>query len=274
MTAFPDGATDCHAHVFGPLDRFAYIPDRSYTPAECRPADYRSMLEAISVSRGVVVQPSVFGTNNGATLNAIAELGAGRFRGVAVLPPDAPDATFADCDAGGIRGVRLSDLTKGGVSLVHLETMADRLRGSGWHIQLFASFSAQPELAERIRKLPVPVVVDHFGLIDLEGGTDSKGFRVLLALLTDGHGWLKLSAPYLLSRNDPPWTDVDAIALRLVSDCPDRLLWGTDWPHPAATQAPHRTLIRACVDRWASDAATQRRILVDNPAALYGFVDP
>ncbi len=274
MTALPDGAADCHAHVFGPLDRFAFIPDRGYTPAETRPADYRAMLDAIGLSRGVIVQPSVFGTDNGATLDAIAELGIARTRGVAVLPPDTPDATFADFALAGIRGVRLSDLTRGGVSLVHLEAMADRLRGSGWHIQVFANFTAQPKLAQRIRKLFVPVVVDHFGLLDPDAPADSDGFKALRSILIDGHAWLKLSAPYLVSRGGPPWSDVDGIALRLVADCPDRLLWGTDWPHPAAPHPPDPGAIRASIDRWLADAATRRRVLVDNPAALYGFADP
>lgn len=268
------GACDCHAHVFGPLERFAFIEGRSYTPDECLASDYRAMLASIGIERGVIVQPSVFGTDNGATLSAIAELGK-NFRGVAVLPADVEDSVLSDCAAGGIRGVRLSDMTKGGVPLSQLEKMADRLRGSGWHIQVFAEFSKSPDLADRLRSLGVPIVIDHFGMIDPARGIDDPGFHAILALLRDGVGWLKLSGPYLASHQPMPHADMDALAAALVEAAPDRLVWGTDWPHPSCgNKLPDDGALRSLLDRWVPDASIRRRILVDNPAALYSFPPP
>jgi predicted TIM-barrel fold metal-dependent hydrolase len=271
--AVPRGACDCHAHVFGPLDRFSFIGGRGYTPAETLPADYRAVLASLGLDRGVIVQPSVFGTDNGATLNAIAELGA-EFRGVAVLPPDVGDAELVRCAAGGIRGVRLSDLTKGGVSLAHLETMAARLKGSGWHIQIFAALAADPDLPGRIRRLGVPVVIDHLGLLDPRRGTADPAFRAVVDLLRDGLCWMKLSGPYLSSRLPAPHGDTEPLAAALVDAAPGRLVWGTDWPHPMAESVPDDAGLLALLERWAPDPAVRRRILVDNPAALYGFPLP
>lgn len=267
----PRGACDCHAHVFGPLDRFAFIEERSYTPPERLAADYRALLATLGIERGIIVQPSVYGTDNRATLNALAELGDD-FRGVAVLPPDVDDAMLADCAAGGIRGVRLGDLLRGGVPLSNLEAMAARLKGSGWHIQIFAEFSKDPELAGRIRKLGVPVVIDHLGMIEPSAGVADPGVQAILALLRDGHCWVKLSGPYLTSRQPMPHPDVEPLIAALVEQSPDRLLWGTDWPHPSAGATPpdDRALL-VLLDRWVPDPATRKRILVDNPAALYGF---
>lgn len=266
----PPGACDCHAHVFGPLDRFAFSATRSYTPPERLPGDYRAMLETLHVDRGIIVQPSVYGTDNRATLNAIAELG-GNFRGVAVLPPDAADATLADHAAQGIRGVRLSDLTTGGVGLVHLEAMAARLKGSGWHIQIFANVAKDETLAGRIRKLGVPVVIDHFGLIDPAEGVGGRAFNDVAGLLRDGLVWLKLSGPYLFSKGAPSYGDVRPLAAAFVAQSPDRLVWGSDWPHPAAPEPPDDAALLGLLAEWAPDAGARRRILVDNPARLYGF---
>lgn len=274
MHPVPDLACDCHAHVFGPLDRFAFIPERDYTPPERLAADYRAMLKRLGVGRGVIVQPSVYGTDNGATLNALADLGDD-FRGVTVVAPDTSDATFADLSARGVVGVRLSDLTKGGVPLRHLEAMADAISGSGWHIQIFAKFADQPELAARIRRLGVPVVIDHLGMIDPARGTADPAFAALVDLLRDGLCWLKLSGPYLSSRQPAPWPDVDAVAGGFVAACPQRLVWATDWPHPAAgDNPPDDALLIAALERWAPDPAVRKAILVDNPATLYGFAAP
>jgi predicted TIM-barrel fold metal-dependent hydrolase len=268
------GACDCHAHVFGPLDRFAFIEGRSYTPAERLASDYRVMLTSIGIERGVIVQPSVFGTDNSATLNAIAELGKD-FRGVAVLPADAGDSLLSDCATGGICGVRLSDMTKGSVPLSQLEAMADRLKGSGWHIQVFAEFSKSADLSDRLRKLDVPIVIDHFGMVDPTRGTGDPGFQAILALLRDGIGWLKLTGPYLASHLPMPHADLEPFAAALVEGAPDRLVWGTDWPHPSCgDKPPDDGALRSLLDRWAPDLSIRRRILVDNPAALYGFPQP
>jgi len=270
----PRGACDCHAHVFGPLARFAFIPDRSYTPAERLSSDYRAMLDRFGIDRGVIVQPSVYGTDNGATLNAIAELG-GSFRGIAVLPPDVGDKQLAEFNAQGIRGVRLSDIIKGGVPLEHLETMATRLRGGDWHIQVLAEVARDPSLAKRLGTLGVPVVIDLLGLPDPARGVGDPGFQALLSLLRDSDCWLKLSGPYLSSRHAVPYADMTPFAATLVAEVPERLVWATDWPHPAAGDAaPDAAALVALLESWAPDATIRNLILVDNPAKLYGFPSP
>lgn len=266
----PRGACDCHAHIFGPLSRFPYNPARSYTPAERLPCDYAAMLKSIGIDRGVVVQPSVYGTDNRATLNAIAELGAD-FRGVAVLEPDVDDKSLADHAAGGIRAVRLSGITAGGVGLEHLETMAARLKGSAWHIQILANFSKDRDLAARIRKLDVPVVIDHFGVVDASEGVSGQGFRDLLALARSGRCWVKLSALYLVSRQPAPFTDLRPMAEALVAAAPERMIWATDWPHPAAKDPVDGSCLLSLLYEWVPDDAVRHRILVDNPTKLYGF---
>jgi 2-pyrone-4,6-dicarboxylate lactonase len=270
----PVGACDCHAHVFGPLDRFPFIAERSYTPAPKLPSDYHEMLRSIGLTRGVVVQPSVFGTDNAATLNAVKELGP-NYRGIAVLRPEIGDRQLADLTSAGIRGVRLADHTTGGVPLSQLETMAARLKGSGWHIQVFANFSKDRELPVRIAKLGVPVVIDHLGLIDPAAGTNDPGFRAIVALLRDGLAWVKLSGAYISSKEKLPYADVAPIASAYVAAAPDRLVWGSDWPHPAVPGAPpeDRSLLKLLAT-WAPDAATRKQILVDNPATLFGFPSP
>jgi predicted TIM-barrel fold metal-dependent hydrolase len=266
----PRGACDCHAHVFGPEDRFPYSPNRSYTPPERLPAAYGAMLKSIGVDRGVVVQPSVYGTDNRATLNAIAELGSS-FRGVAVLPPDVDDSTLADHAAGGIRGVRLSGITPGGIGLEALEAMSARLKGSGWHIQLLANFTKERNLAGRIRKLGVPVVVDHFGVVAAGEGTAGAGFRDLLGLAREGLCWVKLSGLYLVSQQSTPFADVRPLAEALVSAAPERMLWATDWPHPASKDPVDDRRLLELFAEWVPDESVRTRILVGNPAMLYGF---
>jgi predicted TIM-barrel fold metal-dependent hydrolase len=163
-------------------------------------------------------------------------------------------------------------MTKCGVPLSELESMAARLKGSGWHIQVLAKFSKAPDLAVRLVRLGVPIVIDHFGVTDPERGTGDPGFQAILALLRNGVGWLKLSGPYLASRQPLPHADMEPFAAALVAAAPDRLVWGTDWPHPSCgDKPPNDGALRALLDRWVPDASIRRRILVDNPAALYGF---
>jgi predicted TIM-barrel fold metal-dependent hydrolase len=166
-------------------------------------------------------------------------------------------------------------MTKLGVPLSQLETMADRLRGSDWHIQVFAEFSKSADLADRLRNLGVPIVIDHFGMIDSARGTGDPGFQAMLALLRDGVGWLKLSGPYLSSHQPMPHADMEPFAVALVEAAFDRLVWGTDWPHPSCgDKPPDNGAIRTLLDRWIPDVSIRRRILVDNPAALHGFPQP
>jgi predicted TIM-barrel fold metal-dependent hydrolase len=271
LNIVPEGACDCHAHVFGPLARFPLANGRSYTPPERLPSDYRDMLDRVGLARGVIVQPTVYGTDNRATLAALVELGE-RVRGVAVLPPDTGDNELSALAASGIRGARINAITPGGTSLNQLEALASRLKGSGWHIQIFADFPERLDLIPRIRRLGVPVVIDHLGALGAECGADDPAFAAIVGLLRDGLCWLKLSGPYIVSRQQFPYADVAPVAGGFVEACPGRLVWASDWPHPlAGEKAPGTAELLALLDRWAPEAAVRKRILVDNPAELYGF---
>jgi len=266
----PAGACDCHAHVFWPPARFPFASARSYTPPERLPSDYRAMLQRVGLARGVIVQPTVYGTDNRPTLAALAELGD-RVRGVAVLSPEIADNELSALAASGIRGARINALTPGGTSLDHLEAMAARLKGSGWHIQIFADFPRRPDLIPRIRGVGVPVVIDHLGAIGPELGAGDPAFSGIVGLLRDGLCWLKLSGPYIVSRQHLPYSDIAPVAAGFVEACPERLVWASDWPHPSTNEAPDEADLLTLLDRWAPDAAIRKRILVDNPVELYGF---
>ena len=266
----PAGACDCHAHVFWPPARFPFASARSYTPPERLPSDYRAMLQRVGLARGVIVQPTVYGTDNRPTLAALAELGD-RVRGVAVLSPEIADNELSALAASGIRGARINALTPGGTSLDHLEAMAARLKGSGWHIQIFADFPRRPDLIPRIRGVGVPVVIDHLGAIGPELGAGDPAFSGIVGLLRDGLCWLKLSGPYIVSRQHLPYSDIAPVAAGFVEACPERLVWASDWPHPSTNEAPDEADLLILLDRWAPDAAIRKRILVDDPVELYGF---
>jgi predicted TIM-barrel fold metal-dependent hydrolase len=145
------------------------------------------------------------------------------------------------------------------------------LKGTSWHIQLLANFSKERDLAARIRKLRVPVVVDHFGVVDAGEGVTGQGFRDLLALAADGHCWVKLAGLYLVSKRSAPFADVRPFAEALVAAAPDRVFWATDWPHPASKEPVDDAQLLALLAEWVPDEKLRRRILVDNPATLYGF---
>jgi predicted TIM-barrel fold metal-dependent hydrolase len=265
----PDGACDCHFHVFGPLDRFPYKPDRSFTPSAATVEQYQALMRRLGLSRCVIVQPSVYGTDNACTEAALAALGD-RARGVAVVPADVPEAEVARLDRAGFRGVRLNLLFKGGTSLDALERLAARLAPFRWHIQLLVDGTTLPKLAPRLCALPVPTVIDHMGHMPASLGADHPAFRALIRLLGEGHTWVKLSGAYRIS--EPPFSGAAPIARALLAGAPTRCVWGTDWPHPAYDgPALDDLALLQLVPAWTGDASTIRRLMVDNPAELYRF---
>jgi len=266
------GATDCHAHILGPLRRHGFVADRSYTPPEALLSDYRRLLAVLGVTRAVLVQPSVYGTDNRAMLAAMAEAGAD-FRGVAVVDADVAEGELAVLHAAGVRGVRVNILFRGGVGLDALDGLADRIKDLGWHIQLLIDVSDCADFWRVADRLPVDLVFDHMGHLPAAKGVGDPGFQALLALIREGRAWAKLSGPTRLSAGDgPPWRDVVPFARALVAANPDRLVWGTDWPHVATWGAmPNDGDLLDVLADWVPDAVLRQRILVDNPARLYGF---
>lgn len=259
-------------HIYLP-GRFPYQPGPAAQPPECSVADYQAMLARIGVERAVIVQPAAYGTDNRCTVFAIGEM-AGRARGVATVGPEVSDAELQRLTDAGIRGDRFFMLSGGVLGWDVLEPMATRIAPFGWHVQLQSDGRLLPEHLEVLQRLPCPLVVDHVGKYLEPVPPSDPAFTALLRLLEGGRCWVKLSAPYETSRVGPPnYDDVGALAKALVRAAPERMLWASNWPHPGepADAKPDEAMLLDTLLDWAPDDATRRRILVDNPAQLYGF---
>jgi len=267
----PAGATDCHCHVFGPESRYPYTAVRAYTPPDASLDEYRALLAGIGFSRGVIVQPSVYGTDNRASEAGIKALGSAG-RGVAVLAADVGAAELRRLDGAGFRGVRFNLATLPDSSDASLEAMARKLAPLGWHIQIFAEAARLAAMAGRLAALPVEVVIDHLGLPELAAGVAQPGVQAVLRLLGGGRTWLKLSGAYRVDPLTPRWPGATPFAKAYLAANPDRLVWGTDWPHPnlAGPMPDDGELFDLLLD-WVPDEATRTKILVENPARLYRF---
>lgn len=268
----PPGSCDCHAHVFGPADRFPYAASRAYTPVDTPTPMYVAQLRALGCERAVLVQPSCYGTDNSAMLDALRS-GTFAFRGVAVISGHEPDDELAALHAAGVRGIRLNLYTRGALlSLDDAQRLAARVRPFGWHLQIYASLSTLDDLDGLLRRLDRPVVIDHLGHPDVAAGAQAPGFKALTRALADGRCWVKLSGAYRLSQQHPRYPEALPFAQALVAANPERLVWGSDWPHTNfAGPMPNDAELADLLGEWAPDADTRRRILVDNPARLYDF---
>ena len=251
----PAGSCDTHMHIYG-------TPGRTLD-------GYLALRDRLGIERTVYVQPSDFTTDNSLLLNCISADGENA-RGIAIIDPDASDAALDGLHAGGVRGVRFHDVVPGCLTYDVLETVAARIAGWGWHVIVQSEGARLTDLAPRLGRLPVDVVVDHMGRIPLDGDVDHPAFMALLRLLETGRVWIKLSAPYHITRN---YAELNARGCALVRAAPERMLWGSNWPHPSVSE-DHRPddaeLLDVLFD-WAGDEKTLNRILVDNPAKLYGF---
>ncbi len=281
----PEGACDCHTHVFGDPSRFPMAASRNYTPEPASVAEMRALHRALHTSRVVIVNPSIYGTDNSCTLDGIKQLGA-EARGVAVIDEKTPDSALADMDHAGIRGIRINLETAGqtdpSAARARFQTAVDRIKGGKWHIQIYTRLSVIEGLKDQIAAAPMPVVFDHFGGAQAAQGTAQPGFETLLSLVRAGKAYVKISAPYRAS-TQPGYADVAPLAKALIAANPKRMLWGSDWPHPG-TPIPGRSLseltplfkiddgqVLNLLPVWAPDTAVRKTILVDNPAGLYGF---
>lgn len=266
----PPGATDCHHHVYD--GRFAPLPDAPYRPGEATAADYAAFRARIGFDRSVVIQPSVYGFDNACTLDAVARLGADRARAIAVVSGEEAPSALAALARGGVVGVRLQAVGPSRGNLARLERLAACVAGMGWHLQLHLDVDLLVDAAARLRALRVPLVIDHFGRIPHPDGEAHPAFGVVAGLVAAGRTWVKLSAGYHFSRSGPPgYADVGALTRAFLRLAPERMLWATDWPHPTEATKPDISILFDRFVEWAGDDATARRVLVDNPAALYGF---
>ncbi|WP_419670619.1 amidohydrolase family protein [Bordetella petrii] len=266
----PSGACDTHAHVIGDGVRHPYVANRSYTPPPAPEKKYLAMLAACGMARGVLVQVSVHGTDNRYMLDVLRRH-PGQLRGVAVVNPDVPDRELAAMHAAGVRGVRFNVLFGGGVGVDAVDRLAPRLAELGWHAQFLMDVRRLPELAPRLARLPVPCVFDHMGHMPVAEGMQHPGFQALLRGVRDHGWWAKLSGAYRISEQFDHYDDVTPWAQALIEAAPDRMVWGSDWPHVAIPRMPDTGVLRNLLPKWAPDPAQRRRILVDNPQALYDF---
>lgn len=269
--AAPAGTCDTHFHVFGPLDAFPYQPDRSYTPPAASVESFRRLQKTLGTSRCVIVQPSVYGTDNACTLEAMRRLGSG-CRGVAVIDETFSEAQLESLHAVGIRGIRFNLLFRGGTGLDSLERLAARIAPLGWHVQLLLDGRDLPGLSATLRALPVDIVVDHMGHAPASLGVAHPGNQALLDLVRGGRCWVKLSGAYRISGETVPYADVAPLARALIAAGPERMVWGSDWPHPAITcPMPNDADLFDLVGDWTDDPAQRQKILAGNAAVLYGF---
>ncbi len=271
----PPHACDVHAHVCGAQSRYPLIHERLYTPADASPEDYRHMLDALGVERGVLVQPSIYGTDNRAMLDGLAR-DPKRFRGVAVVPFDVPVAEIERLHAAGVRGVRCNivDLkdNQGQLPLDQLRALAQRIQPFGWHVEFLMHVNGFPQLDLQLANFPVDVVFGHLGYVPAAQGLDTPGFAALLRLMRDGKAWVKLTGPYRLTASAMPYPDTAPFAQALVDAAPERLLWGSDWPHVMMkTAMPNDGDLFDAFAQWVPDAALRKRILVDHPGEVYDF---
>ena len=283
----PPGACDCHTHAFCDPRRFQFAPARVYTPEPASIDEMRALHRALHMDRVVIVQPSVYGTDNSCTLEGIRQLGS-RARGVAVVDASTPDMALDEMHRGGIRGVRLNLATAGvtdpDVGRRRFNETGARLKGRPWHIQLNTDLAMIDALHTQFAASTVPVVFDHFGGAQAALGTRQPGFGALIDLVRSGKAYVKISGAYRSSTNSPDFPDVAPLANALIAANVQRVLWGTDWPHPDSAQVPGRRptdiapLLQIDDGRvlnqlplWAPDPATRKAILVDNPVRLYQF---
>lgn len=268
MTRPPPLSCDCHIHVFGPYARYPLDPGRKYTPEEASLEDYLKVASALGTGRVIFVQPSVYGVDNARQRDAIRDLEE-HARGVAVIDDSVGDEALEALCGAGFVGARLN-LTRGN-ELGALERTAARVKDLGWHIQLHLPGTVLAQIAERLLALPTDVVIDHFGSVDGRQGVEQPAFQALLRLVDAGRCWVKLSAPYRVDLDGPPYRKAAPFARALVKRNPERMLWGTNWPHPDVTVVPEdQGLLDALAD-WVPDEKTRHRILVENPAKLYRF---
>ncbi len=274
--ALPKLACDTHAHILGPIAKFAYSPARVYTPLDCLLDAYRAMLDTLGVARAVLVQPSVYGSDNTVMLNAMQATG-GAFRGVAVVDDNIADAELAKLHAAGVRGVRVNivdvkDRKPGSLPMAELTAFAQRIAPMGWHIEFLMHCDEFPDMDRTFADFPVDIVLGHLGYMKTEKGLNDPGFQALLRLVQAGTAWVKFTGPYRISAQALPHADTNAYAHALVQANVERVLWGSDWPHVMVkTAMPNDGDLCDLLSSWIPDAAAREQVLVKNPAKLYGF---
>ncbi|HKD28800.1 MAG TPA: amidohydrolase family protein [Xanthobacteraceae bacterium] len=272
-TKAPPNATDCHHHIYS--SHFKIDPNSTLRPGDASVADYRLLQKRIGTSRNVIVQPSTYGIFNDGLIEALGECGSSA-RGVAVVNATVTDDELRRLDAARVRGVRFNLATPGGATTIEmLEPVAKRIAPMGWHVQFNMSADMMLAAKEVLNRLPCQIVFDHLAHIPQPGGAGHPAFAVVVDLMQKGKAWVKLSGAYQDTKVGPPtYADTIPLAQAYVKAAPERLVWGSDWPHPSEQRKPalpDDAVLFDLLAQWAPDEAMRNRILVDNPAKLYGF---
>jgi 2-pyrone-4,6-dicarboxylate lactonase len=268
----PPGAIDSHFHLFGPRADYPFDPGTVYDTADALPETLIAMHKIMGISGGVIVSGGAYGRNARHLKDTLRRFPA-YFRGVAVPPDHLPDAEIDEMHALGVRGVRFSSHTRGAHLAPILPDLAAAIYERGWHVQFYANAGSLPASADALLALPNDIVFDHFGTFIAAEGLNQPAFQTMLRMMDTGRVWVKMSGPMRCSTQDPPYADVTPFARALVAHAPERLVWGTDWPHPNMNDQvmPNDGDLLDLMLDWVPDEATRNRILIDNPRKLYDF---
>jgi predicted TIM-barrel fold metal-dependent hydrolase len=283
----PPGACDSHTHIHGDPEKFPFFPGRVYTPELASPEEMTALHKALRMERVVIVTPSVYGPDNSSTLFGMKARGA-TARGVVVIDDKTPESELDAMYQAGVRGIRLNLATGGtndpNLGRQRLQAGIERVKNRNWHIQMYTNLAMISAIKDIVAASPVPLVFDHFGGAQGALGPEQPGFADLTGLARSGKAYVKISAAYRSSKQAPDYSDCAPLARALIAANSDRILWGTDWPHPDSVTPPGRKPTEVTplfqiddgrllnqLPVWAPDAAIRKKILVDNPARLYGF---
>ena len=269
---------DCHAHVCGPANLFPYATERIYTPPDASLENYQALLGMLGIDRAVLVQPSVYGTDNRAMLAALKS-NPKQFRGVVVIPnnpQEISDQYLQELHTTGVRGVRCNIVDvadpSAGLPIQTLSVLAERINPFGWHLELLMHVNEYPDLAKVFENFPVDLVFGHFGYVHAKHGVKDAGFQGLLELIRNEQAWVKMTGPYRICDGNLPYEDMRPFNDAVIEANPKRLVWGSDWPHVMVKkQMPHDAELCELFGSWVSDSALRKTILVDNPCILYDF---
>jgi len=268
-TKAPPNACDCHMHIYN--SKFPIAPSATLKPADALPSDYRLLQKRIGTTRNVIVTPSTYGTDNGATLDGMAQL-APNVRGVAVVDTSVSDAELKRLHGLGMRGTRFNLVQAGATTVDMLEPLAKRIHDLGWHIQINAKPELIVEIEPLLMRLPTPLVFDHLAHVPRDAGVESPAYKTMRKLIDQGRTWVKLSGAYQDTKVGPPtYADAAPVAQAYAKAAPERMVWGSDWPHPTEKDKPDDAVLFDLLAVWVPDEATRNHILVQNPEALYGF---
>jgi D-galactarolactone isomerase len=265
----PANACDCHMHIYDA--KYPTDPKATLKPADALVADYKLLQKRIGTSRNVVVTPSTYGTDNRVTLDAIAQIGL-TARGVAVVDATVTDAELKRLNGLGIRGIRFNLVQAGATTAEMIEPLSRRVNDLGWHIQIHMKGEQIAGIEDLLLRVPSPIVFDHLGRLAQPNALDNPGFKTISKLIDKGRTWVKLSGAYQDTKVGPPtYSDTVAVARAYIKAAPERMVWASDWPHPTEKDKPDDAVLFDLLTEWAPEEEMHTRILVQNPATLYGF---